>query len=102
MSASVVFLAPAREELSVAADWYDEQRPGLGVEFVVEIGEAVAQIRDNPEGWPRWREDRPYRKRFLTRFPYVLFYVVAAEGHVEVVAVAHARRKPGYWLERQP
>jgi len=35
----------------------------------------------------------------LPRFPYIVFYVVDDE-EVEVVAVAHGRRRPGYWLPR--
>jgi len=54
------------------------------------------------QAWPVWRDDRAYRKRLLTRFPYVVFYELVGRDRVDVVAVAHARRKPGYWLERRP
>jgi hypothetical protein len=47
-----------------------------------------------------WRSDRPYRRRLLTRFPYVVFYEVVDDA-VEVIAVAHAKRRPGYWLHRR-
>jgi plasmid stabilization system protein ParE len=97
----VVFLRPAREELATAAEWYEERRPGLGVELVAEIDEAVAQLSEQPQAWPLWRVDRPYRKRALDRFPYVVFYALTASGDIEIAAVAHASRKPGYWLERR-
>ena len=31
-------------------------------------------IGERPDAWPLWRDDRAYRKRVLTRFPYVIFY----------------------------
>jgi hypothetical protein len=49
-----------------------------------------------PEQWPIWRSDRPYRKRVLGRFPYVIFHVIEA---IVVLAVAHTKRRPGYWLD---
>ncbi len=100
MKSRIRFFPQAREELEAAAAWYDERRPGLGVELVAEIDEAVGQISDYPEGWPLWRDDRPYRKRLLSRFPYVLFFVVVDADEIEIVAVAHSSRRPGYWLER--
>jgi putative addiction module component (TIGR02574 family) len=64
-----VFLPQAREELAAAAEWYEERRPGLGVELVAEVDEVVAQLLEQPEAWPLWRLDRPYRKGVLARFP---------------------------------
>lgn len=40
---------------------------------------------------PVWRANRPYRKRFLKRFPHVVFFGIDA-GTVDIIAVAHAKR----------
>jgi toxin ParE1/3/4 len=98
----LVVLPEAEEEISAAAEWYESQKTGLGVELMAEVDEALVDIADRPEAWPLWRDDRAYRKRLLTRFPYVIFYELVGRDRVDVVAVAHARRKPGYWLERKP
>lgn len=43
MTAAVRFLPHAREELTASAEWYEARRPGLGVEFLAEIDEAVGR-----------------------------------------------------------
>jgi toxin ParE1/3/4 len=40
------------------------------------------------------------RKYLLRRFPYAVIYRVTDEA-IEVVAVAHGRRRPGYWKTRR-
>lgn len=49
--------------------------------------------------YPSWRRDLPFRRMLLARFPYLIFYAVA-DGSVEVHAIAHTSRRPGYWLKR--
>jgi toxin ParE1/3/4 len=101
LSVRVRFLSSAQAELEAAVGWYERKRPGLGVELILEIDEAVGLISHHPESWAVWRTNRPYRKCLLSRFPYVLFYVVDEGDNVEILAVAHTKRKPGYWLERR-
>jgi plasmid stabilization system protein ParE len=99
MKRTLRVLPEAEAELQSAATWYEEKRPGLGIEFIVVVDRAFESILDNPEACPVWRADRPYRKRFLKRFPYVVFFGIDA-ATVEIIAVAHAKRRPGYWLDR--
>jgi plasmid stabilization system protein ParE len=73
---------------------------GLGVELAVELEKTFRDLFHRPEAWPLWRPDFPYRKRPTERFPYVIFYRVT-ETEVRVLAVAHAKRKPGYWTRRK-
>jgi hypothetical protein len=35
----------------------------------------------------------------LRKFPYLIVYRQAEEG-IEIVALVHGRRRPGYWRER--
>jgi tRNA(Ile)-lysidine synthase TilS/MesJ len=40
-------------------------------------------------------------KRWLCeRFPYAVIYRIASDGSIRVLAVAHHRRRPGYWRAR--
>src|ERR1019366_5879929 len=48
-----------------------------------------------------WGSHRPYRRKILKRFPYVVFFRAESDT-IEVVAVAHAKRRPGFWLARLP
>ena len=93
----------ARAELRAAALWYDERRSGLGDELVAEIATILDRIGEGPASFTVWSGTPPtrsaIRKAVLDQFPYVL----AFEGHpdhVLVLAVAHSKRRPLYWLSR--
>lgn len=58
----------------------------------------MARVLEAPHAWSRWQDTR-YRRVVLDRFPYLLFYEERGDT-IEFVAVAHASRKPGYWLSR--
>ena len=93
----------ARAELRGAALWYDERRPGLGDDFISEVSAALDRIGDAPESYPPWPHTRAagpmIRKASIQRFPYLLAFE-KHEQHVLVSAVAHAKRRPLYWLTR--
>jgi hypothetical protein len=95
----LVVLREAEEELAAAASWYEGRRVGLGFEFLLVVDRGLERIRRDPASFPRWRDDRPYRKCGLSRFPYLIFFSVA-DTTISVLAVAHAKRKPGYWTVR--
>ena len=100
MKRTLRVLPEAAAELQSAAMWYEEKRPGLGVEFVAIVDQALQSVLEHPEACPLWRPDRPYRKHPLKRFPYVVFFRIDSET-VVIVAAAHAKRRPGYWLDRR-
>jgi plasmid stabilization system protein ParE len=83
--------------------WYDEQRPGLGGEFVAEVTAVLERIAATPHLFPLWPGVsamlEPVRRAVMHRFPYG----VAFESHLDhilVLAIAHGRRRPLYWLAR--
>ena len=84
-------------ELEAAAAWYDDRRPGLGFELVEAVRATVESILDAPERWPSVRGTR---RALVHRFPYAIVYREATDGAVEIVAVAHFKRRPKYWSER--
>jgi plasmid stabilization system protein ParE len=93
-------IAPeAEEELAAAAEWYEAQRSGLGVELVAAVDATLEDIVAAPLACPTWRSDRPYRKKMVRRFPYVIFFDLRADV-LFVIAVAHTHRRPGYWADR--
>jgi len=93
-------LPDAEAELQSAAVWYEGKRRGLGVEFVALVDQALQAIVENPQAFAIWLPNRPYRKHPLKRFPYVVFFAVDSAA-VEIVAIAHVKRRPGYWLGRR-
>jgi plasmid stabilization system protein ParE len=99
----LVLLAEAEDELTDAAAWYDARREGLGDELLRVVFDALNVILEAPEAWPRWPDAPgripPVRRVVLPRFPYAIAYQVYAD-RVVVLAPAHGRRKPLYWVER--
>ena len=97
------FHPEARAELRSAALWYDERRPGSGDDFIAEIAAALERFAAAPESCPIWLgtrlEDPLIRKATVQRFPYVIAFE-KHERHCLVLAVAHAKRRPLYWLAR--
>lgn len=96
---AVEVVPPAREELSAAIEWYEAQSPGLGLEFLTFVDDAFEAIAHAPAGYPVWDNDERVRRFVLDKFPYAIFY--RERPHlIEVIAIAHTARKPGYWIER--
>jgi hypothetical protein len=98
----VRFHSAARAEAEAAARWYDEREPGLGGDFVTEVERVVDEIVRSPETWPRCPEDPRARRLVLSRFPFSVVYVITPQHDVVIAAVAHTKRRPGYWTERLP
>ncbi|MBI3769922.1 MAG: type II toxin-antitoxin system RelE/ParE family toxin [Deltaproteobacteria bacterium] len=89
----------AETELVTAVEWYESKRRGLGLELLVAVDRALEELLRTPGRHPIWRRGHRFRRRIVQRFPYVIFFT-STESRVEVVAFAHAKRRPGYWLAR--
>jgi plasmid stabilization system protein ParE len=92
----------ANAELAASAEWYERQQPGLGLAFSSAVFRALDTIGEQPDTWPEWpgvRHTPPIRRFILADFPFAVPYVVL-EDRVVVLAVAHVRRRPGYWVRR--
>jgi plasmid stabilization system protein ParE len=94
---SVSFHPLASDELHAAHAWYAERSSRAAERFAVEIEMAVARVSESPIRYPRIRGE--VRRHLLLTFPFSLLYRVRDET-IEVVAVAHHRRRPGYWKRR--
>ena len=96
----VIFHAEAEAEFRAAIAYYEQQRAGLGGEFRAAVEAAVEEIRRTPQAFAP-HGNQGARKRLVRRFPYTIFYVELDEA-IWVAAVAHQRRRPGYWASRSP
>ncbi|WP_224372815.1 type II toxin-antitoxin system RelE/ParE family toxin [Hyalangium versicolor] len=101
----VEFHPAADKEVDAAVEWYEVQLSGLGAEFFAELGRALGMLTESPRSWPLWpgarTESLGIRRFLMRRFPFALPYLVVEE-RIIVLAVAHVRRRPGYWLRRIP
>ena len=97
MTPRVVFRPIARAELREAQRWYEEQVPGLGVEFAKAVDRAIDAITQYPLAFTEVEPE--FRQCVMPRFPYSLIYRVR-ESTVVVVAVHHQREDPETWRGR--
>lgn len=70
-------------DLEIAFDWYENQFPGLGLEFLDCIEEKIQKIKDMPKAYPVHHEN--FRRALLRRFPFSIFFTVE-----EQIIVLHA------------
>jgi len=98
MTAQDFYLHPAAiDEAEVAASWYREHSPRAAKRFVDELNQVIDRIRQAPRRWPR--STNGTRKLNLPCFPFAVVYW-ETEDRIRILAVAHGRRRPGYWKHR--
>src|SRR5688500_4646538 len=86
-------IAEARE----ARLWYRLRSQTAEERFHQELRAAIASIREAPHRWPLDTDD--LRQCRLSGFPYRLIYWTEGDYSL-VVAIAHSKRRPGYWKGR--
>jgi len=97
MTLPLVLRRLAQREFDKAADWYDEQRAGLGREFIEEVDRVLDNIRQSPD-----RHAVVYaevREALVRRFPFAVYYRIEPD-QVVVLAVIHTSRDPAIWQRR--
>ena len=87
----------ATADLAEAAEWYEQRRGGLGVEFLRAARALLAGIGRTPLQFPIARGE--LRRARVRRFPYIVYFF-PGPTQVVVVAVLHGRRDPRAWQER--
>src|SRR5947209_6534371 len=93
-----LFHEEAAAEYDAAFGWYLERSPDTARKFDSEVEHALTQILQYP--W-RWAAGSHSTRRFLLRhFPFILVYVERSDGSIQIAAVAHTSRRPGYWAKR--
>jgi len=87
----------AEVEIFEGAVYYESEQSGLGIEFLSAIAKAKANISQLPAAWSE--VDRGIRKFVMKEFPYNIYYSTNKERTI-IIAVAHQKRRPGYWKFR--
>jgi plasmid stabilization system protein ParE len=87
----------AAAEAETSRAWYFERNASVAAAFLDELSAAMLAIRESPSRWPQVYGT--YRRFVLHKFPFSVVYAVR-DGFIEVIAIAHHRRKPGYWSAR--
>jgi plasmid stabilization system protein ParE len=94
---SIWFHPEAISEVRAAREWYKVWSDEVADAFMAEMDSAIERIEEGPRQWPTYLGKT--QRYLLRRFP---FFVVFREANdrIEILAVAHGRRRPGYWLGR--
>ena len=90
---------PASDEFRAAVRWYEGRRRGLGGEFFDAVVATLSLIETRPEIGSSPFRDPETRRMLVSRFPYQVVYRLVPD-EIIVVAIAHLRRRPGYWKHR--
>jgi len=92
------FHPAAEEEHLEQVAWFEQQQVGLGRRFLNEVESAIDRACASPEQY-RVTHSPDVRRILVRGFPFeILFREV--DGVIQILAIAHYRRRPGYWLPR--
>jgi len=81
----------AKVEIFEAYDWYEDQRDGLGLEFLEELESFYNSLLRNPNSYSFYKE--PVRQGRINRFPYTVVFEVI-DMSIVVYSVFMIRQDP--------
>lgn len=88
----------AERDVQDIQSWYEAQKVGLGIQFILAVDEVLDRVREMPQLYAAGY--RSVRRVLVHRFPYVIHYRFVND-FVEVLAVQHGRRHPtNAWIAR--
>ena len=91
------FHPQAWQEVEAAESWYRQRSDEASVGFLSEIYDALENLTLWPQRWPSYQYGT--RRFVLHRFPFSIIYREEPDA-VSVIAIAHHKRRPGYWKDR--
>lgn len=97
---TIRILSIAQREFVEAALWYQSRSDRIAADFVDEYERVLHHVERGPEQYARAENiesPRDIRQVLMRRFPYILYFELTGD-EVVVLAVSHAAREPGYWV----
>ena len=94
----IYFLGDARKEFLDAISYYKRHQPELANRFKAEVEQSITWLAEHVEAFEL--RAGGYRRLNLRVFPYYIPYIVRGST-LWILALAHVRRKPEYWIERE-
>lgn len=88
---ALIIKSRATSMMQEAYQWYEQQKQGLGEEFLTELDSYYARLQSHPEYFGKIKKN--FRQAALKRFPYVIVYEII-KTEVVVFAVFHTKRNP--------
>lgn len=97
MSLSVRIHPAAVEEAEAAEEWYRERSPRAADAFLHELDHTIGRVANHADQFPEFVFGT--RRALLRRFPFQIIFRERMQS-IEIIAIAHGRRRPGYWRNR--
>ncbi len=90
----------AQLDLHDVYQWYEEEKTGLGEEFLDSFEVSISIIERNPLHASSY--DETCRSATLKRFPYEVIYLVNdVKSEINIIAISHQHRKPSWFRNRK-
>jgi plasmid stabilization system protein ParE len=92
----------AERELDEAIEHDEAELPGRGLRLEDQVARLVLRLRRFPVSapiWPRLDSAHEVRRAKVRRHPFLVVYMVQSDQLI-ILAVAHTKKKPGYWANR--
>ena len=86
----------AKVDFFEAAEWYEQQNPGVGQEFADDFKKTLSKIIANPDTYRKVYLD--YRRIQFDKFPYFIIYKLGKKM-IYIFAVYHNKRNDS-WKKR--
>jgi len=96
--ALVRFLPAARRDFDESLDWYSTRSVTAALRFAAAVDAAVARIVTNRRSLSFI--DQRHQQCPVKKFPFRVIFR-SLHDEILVVALAHAKRRPTYWLNRE-
>ncbi|MBS1839994.1 MAG: type II toxin-antitoxin system RelE/ParE family toxin [Acidobacteria bacterium] len=94
---AVQFHEEASTDVESAFEWYFARSEWAAARFLQAVDDGIREIAESPDRWPL--ADFGARKYLVVRFPFAVFYREFSSA-IQIIAVAHASRRPGFWRGR--
>ena len=95
---SYTFHPAAEAEHLESVAYYESKQAGLGASYLAEFERTMSDACEAPHRYPIEKQPDVRRIR-MNRFPFAVLFRESS-GTVQVLAAAHNRRRPQYWLGR--
>ncbi|KAA3614766.1 MAG: type II toxin-antitoxin system RelE/ParE family toxin [Calditrichaeota bacterium] len=97
MKYKLIISPEAEQDIKEAFYWYEENRKGLGHDFLLQVNGGLKFIERSPKVFKE--EYKGTRKHVIKRFPYKIIYIVQ-DNLINILAVIHGSRNPKYTSSR--
>jgi plasmid stabilization system protein ParE len=98
MAFTIALKPGAEDDIEHAYNWYQDQRLGLGEEFLEELVFYYRKLELQPTSFGKL--NKVYRKAVMKQFPYVMVFEIN-KTEVIIYAVFHKSRNPKNKLRKK-